>query len=83
LGSGLPDGFFSNQKSQFVLTLEGLAMENVGVFYVHLAYFTAIWYILPVLVHLNQLWYFVSRKIWQPWLVLPNDEMQLKSVMTI
>jgi hypothetical protein len=26
--------------------LEGLAIEDVGVFYGHLAYFTAIWYIL-------------------------------------
>jgi hypothetical protein len=42
----LPDGFFSNQKSQFVLTLEGLAMEDIGIFYVHLVNFTAIWYIL-------------------------------------
>jgi hypothetical protein len=44
--SGLPDGIFSNQKSQFGQTLEGLAMEDVGIFYGHLAYFTAILYIL-------------------------------------
>jgi hypothetical protein len=43
----LPDGFFSNQKTQFVKTLEGLAMEDVGIFYVHLINFPAIWYIYP------------------------------------
>jgi hypothetical protein len=42
----LPDGFFSNQKSQFVKTLEGLAMEDVGISYVHLVNFPAIWHIL-------------------------------------
>jgi hypothetical protein len=40
--SGLPDGLFSNQKSQFGYILEGLAMKNVGIFYDHLVYFTAI-----------------------------------------
>jgi hypothetical protein len=37
----LPDGLFSNQKSQFGYILEGLGMENV-VFYGHFGYFTAI-----------------------------------------
>jgi hypothetical protein len=32
---GLPDGLFSNQKSQFWLNLEGLGMENVVIFYDH------------------------------------------------
>jgi hypothetical protein len=41
-GTGLPDGLFSNQKSQFGLILEGLAMENLGIFYDHLDYFRAI-----------------------------------------
>jgi hypothetical protein len=31
--SGLPDGIFSNQKSQFGLISEGLVMEDVGIFY--------------------------------------------------
>jgi hypothetical protein len=31
-GSGLPDGFFKNQKSQFGKILEGLRMENVEIF---------------------------------------------------
>jgi hypothetical protein len=42
----LPDGLLSNQKSQFGKILEGLGMENVGIFYGHSEYFTAIWYIL-------------------------------------
>jgi hypothetical protein len=29
--TGLPDGAFSNQKSQFGYILEGLGMENVGI----------------------------------------------------
>jgi hypothetical protein len=33
---GLPDGVFSNQKSQFGYTLEGLELEKVGIFYGHL-----------------------------------------------
>jgi hypothetical protein len=31
-GPGLPDGLFSNQKSKFGKILEGLAMEEVGIF---------------------------------------------------
>jgi hypothetical protein len=37
----MPDGLFSNQKSQFGWILEGLAMEKVGIFYVYLVYSTA------------------------------------------
>jgi hypothetical protein len=43
---GLPDGLFLNQKSKFGLILEGLAIEDVGIFYGRLVYFTAIWYLL-------------------------------------
>jgi hypothetical protein len=71
--SGLPDGFFSNQKFQFAETLEGLAMEDVSIFYVHLINFPDIWYILwpfgtflPVVVHFYPFWYVVPRKIRQP-----------------
>jgi hypothetical protein len=46
LGPRLPDGIFSNQKSQFGSILVSLAMEDVGIFYGHLVYFTANWYIL-------------------------------------
>jgi hypothetical protein len=41
---GLPDGLFSNPKSQLWLNLEGLGMENVVIFFDHLEYFAAIWY---------------------------------------
>jgi hypothetical protein len=76
--SGLPDGtyihIFSNQKSQFGLILEGLAMQDVGIFMAiwsvfrpfgrfsgHLVYFVAIWYIFPIF------WYVLPRKIWHAW----------------
>jgi hypothetical protein len=69
----LPDGLFSNQKSKFGLILEGLLMENLGIFYDHLVYFTAIANILGTfgifcgnLVYLPLFWYFGPRKIWQP-----------------
>jgi hypothetical protein len=39
----LPDGLFSNQKSQFEKVLEGLILENVDIFYGHLEYFMEIW----------------------------------------
>jgi hypothetical protein len=35
---GLPDGIFSNQKIQVWVNFEGLAMEDVGIFYVNLVY---------------------------------------------
>jgi hypothetical protein len=58
--AGLPDGLFSNQTSKFGYILEGLAMEDVAVFYGHawsilrsfvrfyghLAQFVVIWYTL-------------------------------------
>jgi hypothetical protein len=68
------DGLFSNKTSQFGPILEGLAMENLGIFYDHLVYFTAIGKILWPFgifcghsVYLSPFWYFVPRKIWQPW----------------
>jgi hypothetical protein len=42
----LPDGIFSNQRAEFGYILEGLATGDVGIFYGHLVYFTAIWSIL-------------------------------------
>jgi hypothetical protein len=42
----LPDGLFSNQKSQFGKFLEGLRFEKIDIFDRHLEYFTAIWDIL-------------------------------------
>jgi hypothetical protein len=44
--SGLPDGIFSNQESQFGQILEGLGMKKVDKFNGHLEYITAIRYIL-------------------------------------
>jgi hypothetical protein len=72
-GTGLPDGLFSNQKSEFGYILVGLGMEKVGIFYDYLEYFTAIWYILwPFGIVCGHLVYFSRfgtlrpRKIWQP-----------------
>jgi hypothetical protein len=42
----LPDGLFSNQKSQFGKICEGLATEDFGTVYGHLVYFTSSWSIL-------------------------------------
>jgi hypothetical protein len=39
---GLPDATFSDQKSQFGQIFEGLALEEVGIFYGHLVYSVAI-----------------------------------------
>jgi hypothetical protein len=68
--AGLPDGLFSNQKSKFGKILEGLAMEDVVIFYGHLVHFTVFCYILLTfgkvcgnLVHFIPFWYFVPRKI--------------------
>jgi hypothetical protein len=42
----LPDGLFSNPKSQFGLILECLKLDNVNKFYGHLDYFADLWDIL-------------------------------------
>jgi hypothetical protein len=34
--TGLPDGLFSYQNAQLGYILQGLGMENVGIFYDHL-----------------------------------------------
>jgi hypothetical protein len=47
--AGLPDGLFSNQKSQFGYILGGFGMENVDIFYDFWEHFTAI---------LSNLWHF-------------------------
>jgi hypothetical protein len=54
----LPDGLFSNQKSQLGQSLKGLAMERVGIFYCHLVYSVAIWQNFTVLWYsFMVLWY--------------------------
>jgi hypothetical protein len=44
--AGLPDGVFSNQKYRFGKIFEGIGVEKVDMFYGHLDYIMAIWYIL-------------------------------------
>jgi hypothetical protein len=53
--------------------LEGLAKENLGIFYEHLVYFMAIGNILwpfgifcGYSVYFPPFWYLAPRKIWQP-----------------
>jgi hypothetical protein len=58
--------YFQTKTPNFGLILEGLAMEDVSIFYGHLAYFTAIWYILWPFGIFFPFWYVVQRKIWQP-----------------
>jgi hypothetical protein len=50
LRSGLPDGLFTNQKSKFGKILDGLAMEDVGIFHGHFFQFT-------VFSHIFDIWY--------------------------
>jgi hypothetical protein len=40
--TGLPDGFFSDQNSQFEYILEDLGLE-IGIFYDHWVYLMGIW----------------------------------------
>jgi hypothetical protein len=68
----LPDGIFSNQKSQFGSILDGLLMEDVGIFMA--IYFSAKWCILHLaILYISwsfctffPFWYVVLRNIWQP-----------------
>jgi hypothetical protein len=76
----LPDGIFSNQKAQFGQISECLAKKDVGIFYGHLVYFTAIWsislafgifygHLVYFVAHFGKFfpfWFVVPRKIWQP-----------------
>jgi hypothetical protein len=54
--AGLPDGLFSNQKSQFGQILERRRLEIVDRFYGHLEYFTDIMDIYDHLVHFVYIW---------------------------
>jgi hypothetical protein len=65
---------FQTKNPNFGEILEGLAMENLGIFYDHMVYFTAIRNILRPfgifydhLLYISPFWYFVPKKIWQPW----------------
>jgi hypothetical protein len=57
--SGLPDGLFSNQKSQFGKILVGLRLENVDIVCGHLEYFTDVWDFYDHLLHFVFIWYMV------------------------
>jgi hypothetical protein len=62
----LPDGLFSYQKYHFGYILEGLKMENVSLFFDHLEYLNAIWYILWLFGIFSGFGMFEPRQIWQP-----------------
>jgi hypothetical protein len=52
----LPDGFFSDQKSQFGHIFEDLRMENVVIYSGHLEYFTTIGYMLWAFDNFKAIW---------------------------
>jgi hypothetical protein len=61
---GCQMAYFQTKKLQFGEILEGLAIEDVGIFCGHLVYFVAIWYILwpfgifyGYLVYFMVIWY--------------------------
>jgi hypothetical protein len=73
--AGLPDGpvYFQTKNPSLGKFLEGIGMDKVGIFYGHLEYTSAIWYILwpfgnfvNFVAKFPPFWYIVSRKIWQP-----------------
>jgi hypothetical protein len=59
--TGLPDGFFSDQKSRFGYILEDLAMENVDIYSGRLEYFLTIGYILWAFDSFVVIWYIIPR----------------------
>jgi hypothetical protein len=67
----MPDAAFSYQKYQFGHILEGLGVENIGMFYGHSEYFMPTWCILcPFGIFCGHLVHFfrvVPRQIWQSW----------------
>jgi hypothetical protein len=70
-GQGLPDGIFSNQKSQFGWILECQSMNDVGKLYGHLVYvfnwhfvyFMAICYILWSELYIFPFWYVITKNL--------------------
>jgi hypothetical protein len=69
---GMPDGLFSNQKSQLEKNLKGLGVENVvllkiGIFFSHLVYnLRSFGLFCGHLVYFFRLGMFGQRQIWQP-----------------
>jgi hypothetical protein len=71
----LPDGIFSHQKCQFWYLLKGLGTEKcggfrrylvfillIGIFYVHLVYFMAIWFFGGYFGIFFPLWFILPRE---------------------
>jgi hypothetical protein len=56
LASGLPDGLFSNQKSQFGKKFQGLGLESLDIFMDKLRYFMTIWYFVCLFGTVFRLW---------------------------
>jgi hypothetical protein len=52
--------YYKTKNPFFGKFLEGLSMEDVGIFYVNLVYFTAIWYILWPFGIFYEFWYIFS-----------------------
>jgi hypothetical protein len=66
--------YIFNPKIQIWVNFGGSLVRDVGIFYVHLVYFTAICHTLwtfdifpGYLEYFFPFWYVVARKIWQPW----------------
>jgi hypothetical protein len=71
--SGLPDGLFSDHKSQFWFIFVGLGMENLEIFYGHFGIFKSIRCSLPpfgtfcgILVYIFPLWYVEQEQSGNP-----------------
>jgi hypothetical protein len=74
----LPNGIFSDQKSQFCFIFGGLGIKNLGIFYCHFGTFKFLWCILPPfcgnLVFIFPFLCVASIRIWQPWLTLGRPD---------
>jgi hypothetical protein len=55
---------FQNKNPNFGKILEGLRMENAGLFYGHLEYFAVIWYILWPFGNVVVIWYTYLPSFW-------------------
>jgi hypothetical protein len=59
--TGLPDGFFSDQKSQLGYILEDIGMKIVVIYSGHLEYFTTIGLLLRTFGNFVVIWYIFPR----------------------
>jgi hypothetical protein len=55
--------YFRTRNTKFGKILEGLATGRVGILYVRLVYFTAIWYILCLFGIFSMFWYVVPKNL--------------------